>query len=63
MSVLSSHGILLSVPVVMIMIRQILSFLLKMLIVLLIGTVVLSFMIARYFLRLASDITKEFLRP
>ena len=45
------------------MVRQFLSFLFKVLIVLVIGTVVLSIIFVRHLLQLVSDITHTLLKP
>ena len=44
------------------MFRQILSFTFKVLIVIIIGTVILSLLLVRYFLRLITDVTNELFR-
>ena len=44
------------------MFRQILSFTFKVLIVFIIGTVVLSILLVRHFLRLVTDVTNELFR-
>ena len=43
--------------------RQILSFALKVLIVFIIGTVILSFLFVRHLLRIVTDVTNEIFRP